>query len=148
MQEAILIATQGWQTLRWYGLAIAAVVLAIRWLRKPIVQDLIGMITPQLCWFAWPSEVRKACVFAVSLGASFLAAMVAGQGILISLVASIPVAISAIVTHKTTKAIGHAQTRRALKKNPDYRKPGGIRTSLDFLGVLPVDHKSIKKITP
>jgi hypothetical protein len=110
-----------------------------------LIQSALGGTTSKLRWLNWPAGLRKAFVFVASLGATFLTALGTGQGIIAALVAAVPVAVASIVAHKITKAIGHAHTRAALTRGLNY-KPKGIRTSLDFMGVLPIDHHTINEI--
>jgi len=146
-----------WDCLGWYGLVIGAIVIGIRQLRKPAVQGILGRVSVYLQWAGWPLWVRLALICASAGGGVALTTLVAGQGWIAAAVAALPVALGAIGTHKVTKAVGHAATLfAAIKGDPvappllqagrkaAYR-PGSLRTTLDSLGVLPLDHKTIKR---
>jgi hypothetical protein len=69
------------------------------------------------------------------------AALMDGKRWQVALVAALPVALAAIMGHKTTKAVGHGMTAEALKQDPMY-EPSAIRRAGDL--VIPLDHKTLE----
>lgn len=144
MAEAIIdLLGLGWAGADWYGAAIVVVVVVIRWLRKPLVQRVLGWISPVLLWASWPGWVRKVAILLGSLSTSLLASLGAGQTWTAALAAALPVALGAVVAHKATKMVGHGLTHSALAKDLAAYRPGSLRTSLDVLGLLPLNHKAL-----
>ncbi len=122
---------------QWYLMAPAVVVVALRILRRPWLQNMLPMWTR---WANLKMWLRQTIVFATSLGAAFVAAVLAGQGIWGAALAALPVAAAAVVGHKITKFAGHQMTDSAIAADMFY-KPGITRKSLDL--VLPLDHRRI-----
>jgi hypothetical protein len=143
MAEAIDLLRQGWSMAGWFGFVIAGLVLIIRWLRKPLIQHALGYISPRLKWSKWPKWVRRVFVlFGAFVGAIFTAVL-GGQSIMAAIVASLPIAIGAMGTHKITKAVGHHLTNTGMAKDPARYRSGSLRTSLDVIGLLPINHKML-----
>lgn len=125
-----------------FGLAAGAAMIGIRWVRKPGVQE---NLPPMLNWSMWPRWVRLAAVLASALLSTFVASLAAGVAPIAGLVAAVPASIAAILGHKATKAVGHALHESAEAKAVRYRA-GSIRTSLDSLGLLPLNHKKYRSV--
>jgi len=122
----------------WYVGAAAATMVAIRLLRHPVIQDglPIGMQ-----WKGLPMLVRRLLIALASGAASWLTTYAIGQPPSQALFAALPVALTAIVAHKTTKAIGHKQTKRALADIGCGYEPSAARAAIEPL--LPIDRNRI-----
>lgn len=123
----------------WYAVAVAVVVVIVRIYRQPAMQ---GLLPPESRWDALPKLARLVIVLVVALGAAWVAALLAGQSPLAALLAALPVALSAVATHKVTQAIGYAHTSAQTRKDLGY-KPGSIRTALD--PILPIDRERVER---
>lgn len=122
----------------WYAVAMAAVVAGIRIYRHPVVQGLLPVVAQ---WSRLKPWARIAIIFAASGLSAWVTGVMAGQSVVASLSAALITALGAIGGHKATKAVGHAQTAAAMKKDGSYA-PGAVRSAMAV--VLPVDHKGIK----
>lgn len=122
----------------WYTLAIVAVVVGIRAYRIPAIQSMMPAVAQ---WGRLPFTLRIGIVFAVAAGASLAAGLLAGKTILAAMLSAVTVGIGAIVAHKTTKAIGHVQTQRAVDRKGLGYRPGSIRIALD--PVFPLDRHEL-----
>lgn len=126
----------------WLAVAAAAVTVAIRVWRRPGVQD---RLPAGYQWTHLPLLARWAIVGLGALVASVMTGLATGVSWPAACAAAVPVALAAVVGHKATKAAGHAQTRAAMRsaaeRGIEY-EPTSIRTSLDTLGVLPIDRKA------
>ena len=121
----------------WYAVAAAVVVLLVRAYRARAVQALLPR---SMQWALWPRGWRLAIVFVVALLSAWVAALVAGQGIVEALVASLPVAVTAVLGHKASKAAGHAHTHAKLRGDLGYQ-PSALRNAVS--PVFPVDARAV-----
>ena len=120
----------------WYALAAAVVVVVIRVLRSSPVQSRLPG------WLRWAHAslcVRLSLVLITSAAAAFVTATLNGDSWWRALIASIGVAISAVLGHEATRAVGYAHTSHALKQQGPFYEPGSIRTVLS--PVFPIDRQ-------
>ncbi len=142
--DPIELLKQAWSNSEWYAVSTAIVILSIRIFRKPWIQKLLQK---PYRWKSWPKWSRQIVVFVMSLantlGISFLNGGCWKQGLL----ASLPVAIGAILGHKTSKVIGHeityqkAMNTKAANQPFKPYKPSKAMRALDL--VFPIDNKLI-----
>jgi len=126
----------------WYGIAAALVTSMVRLFRHPDLQE---SLAPRFRWVSMPLGVRLLIILLASVATSLVASIGAGVTGWAALAAAVPTAIAAILGHKTTKLVGHTAQELAQRKKARYR-PGSIRTVLDEVGVLPLNHKKLEKL--
>lgn len=123
--------------------AIVGIVLtgAIRIIRLPLIQGILGSINPALAWDKWPIGVKLGLPFALAfLGVFLPGLLVGGLGVGTAIVAALAAALTAIGSHVATKEAGAAMTEAAVAKNPAYQ-PGTIRQAVGI--ALPIDKKKL-----
>lgn len=118
------------------GGAIAAIATAalfgVRVLRLRLVQDWLPI---GLQWGAWPAALKWALPFVLAAVGTLALDLQAGTGILGALTAAFAAGVAAVSGHHATRAMGEAEQRAQLARNPLYR-PGALRRAAGL--VLPV----------
>lgn len=124
------------------GGVVAGVVLVIRLYRASWIQ---ALIPGKLKWDKQPEWTKKVIVCLVALLGSVAAAVLGGMAWLPALVSAIPVALGAIVTHETTKAVGSVADAKIVEykssgKDPNY-EPSPYRKAASYM--FPIDWTKI-----
>lgn len=134
MDDVELILTL-FRSAGWWGVAAGAVMIMIRMFRKPGIQE---QLPSRFRWDKLPPAWRLAFIVLSAAASCLVTALATGAAPAAALAATLPTTALAIVGHKATKAVGH-------KATPRNRKAGSIRTALDAVGALPLDHKTLYK---
>lgn len=137
MDEQLQQLADSYQHGGWFALIAGLIAFVIRIYRSPQVQ---GLLPDGGRWEALPKLARQGIVFLLAFISTWITARIGGQGFWAALIAAFPVAFGAIAAHKFTKAIGHEQTRKRIRQDPEYA-PSRVRRSLRT--VLPIDDRAI-----
>lgn len=127
-----------------WGGAAGGTMVAIRWLRKPFVQDLLPR---KWRWKNLPRPARYGVLGLSALATTMVAGLTAGMAPGAAAVAAIPAVLGAVFGHKATKAVGHGLQLTSEAARESYT-PGKLRRTLDSAGALPLNFKSPKLRIP
>jgi ABC-type transport system involved in cytochrome c biogenesis permease component len=106
------------------ALALASAVMygLIKLIRIPIVQTLLGKLSPKLTWSSWPKWAAALCVFGLTLLGAFLSALAVGTPWLTAIIgafsAAVPVALGAMGVDAAVGAVASGPIIKPLPGSP------------------------------